>query len=575
MTYPIRTAVRTALLPLLVGASLAANAGEILINNVDADGVGFNDPTPAAPVGGNPGATIGDQRLFAYEFAADRWESILQPDQDIIVQASFDALPCDPDGGVLGSAGTIQVFANFEGALWPETWSHAALSNQLAGEDLSPGDPDGSLLAPPYNDDIVSFFNGGIDNNDECLAGTNWYYGVDNNAAPGDLDFLNVLMHELAHGLGFANFVDETNGQAFVGRPDVYGVFALDETTGKKLNQQNNGERESTSVNTGHLVWSGPNVTLEAETLLSNLPILVLDNPSTVFDVQEASYGLPYPGAPLAGEVVLFNDGLGDDVNDACEYVADPAVAGKIALINRGTCAFAYKSAVAQLNGAIAVIITNNQPVGLPPMGGSDLIAPSIPSIGISKDAGDLIKESIVSLPPATATLDRDPDQKAGANAEGLVKLYAPNPAEPGSSGSHFDTSATPNLLMEPFISGDLMAATDVDLTDEQMQDIGWDKQLHCPVDTDDREIVEVGGCQTGVANALGPYTTRFETESQGVGGGSMNVVGGCYLQDLVNACLAGSTTGNASSCLAGVTADLVKAGVIDQAESSAIKGCL
>ena len=45
-------------------------AATIVINNLNAAGVGFNDPTPALPVGGNPGTTLGDQRLFAFTYAA-------------------------------------------------------------------------------------------------------------------------------------------------------------------------------------------------------------------------------------------------------------------------------------------------------------------------------------------------------------------------------------------------------------------------------------------------------------------------------------------------------------------------
>jgi hypothetical protein len=52
------------------------------------------------------------------------------------------------------------------------------------------------------------------------------------------------------------------------------------------------------------------------------------------------------------------------------------------------------------------------------------------------------------------------------------VKLYTPSPASAGSTYSHFDQSATPNLLMEPRISDDL--THDVDLTLGLLLDIGW-----------------------------------------------------------------------------------------------------
>ena len=51
--------------------------------------------------------------------------------------------------------------------------------------------------------------------------------------------------------------------------------------------------------------------------------------------------------------------------------------------------------------------------------------------------------------------------------------MYAPNPYEGGSSVSHWDTSASPNLLMEPNISSDLPIAVDATLS-LFMRDIGW-----------------------------------------------------------------------------------------------------
>ena len=52
-----------------------------------------------------------------------------------------------------------------------------------------------------------------------------------------------------------------------------------------------------------------------------------------------------------------------------------------------------------------------------------------------------------------------------------LVLMYAPKKYEPGSSGSHFDVSNFPDLLMEPFYTN---ATADVDLTREALQDTGW-----------------------------------------------------------------------------------------------------
>lgn len=49
--------------------------------------------------------------------------------------------------------------------------------------------------------------------------------------------------------------------------------------------------------------------------------------------------------------------------------------------------------------------------------------------------------------------------------------MYAPDPVEPGSSVSHYDTAVTPNALMEPFITG---PTSDLDLTVPLLTDLGW-----------------------------------------------------------------------------------------------------
>jgi hypothetical protein len=65
-----------------------------------------------------------------------------------------------------------------------------------------------------------------------------------------------------------------------------------------------------------------------------------------------------------------------------------------------------------------------------------------------------------------------DDNFHAGADDADRVKMFAPNPDQPGSSVSHWDVTAYPNLLMEPAINADL--TTNVDLTYAAFRDIGW-----------------------------------------------------------------------------------------------------
>ncbi len=106
-----RASSRRALaIALVLGLALTASAGlaaTITIVNVDGAGEGFNDPTPAAPVGGNPGVTIGQQRLNVFQTAADIWGAILPGSVQIRVQSAFDPLTCTATSAVLGSAGPM------------------------------------------------------------------------------------------------------------------------------------------------------------------------------------------------------------------------------------------------------------------------------------------------------------------------------------------------------------------------------------------------------------------------------------------------------------------------------------
>ena len=455
---------------------LSAQAGvTIRINNVDADNVGFNDQTPVARVGGNIGETLGEQRLNVFQFAADLWGSILDGSVDIVVQATFQPLPCSPTTAVLGAAGPVRVFANFPASasiINSDTWYHAALANQIAGFDLTAGQFDAGLLAVPFNDDIVAFFNGGLDGNTGCLSG-NWYYGFDNTPREGDIVLLNVVMHELAHGLGLTSTIDEGSGQTPLNLPDRYSVFALDTTTGKHFHEMSNVERVDSQVSHDRIVWDGPATTEAAPAMLNTQVELRLESPPSVagrYAVVAASFG-PAPGLDAARtSIELVNDTVGD-TNDACEPLATN-FRGKIAFASRGNCPFALKVAHAEAAGASALLVANTQSGAAIIMEGANA-ASQIPAASLTQDQGDMLRSA---LPRADvrATLTLSADRLVGADRNGFVQLYAPDPVEPGSSFAHIDPSAAPNLLMEPFLSADLDPAHDVDLTPFLLKDLGW-----------------------------------------------------------------------------------------------------
>ena len=460
---------------LLLVAVPATAAVKIEMNNVDPDQEGLNDSTPVAPIGGNPGETLGEQRLKVLEFAADLWGSILEGNVDIVVQVTFGLLPCSPTTAVLGAAGPVRVFANFPTraeAVVADTWYHAALASQLAGFDLTPGPPDPNLLAQPFRDDMVAYFNGGLDGDTGCLSG-NWYYGFDNAPPPGDIALLNVVMHEFAHGLGLTSFIDETSGETPLELPDRYSMFTLDTTTGKHFHEMSSAERLDSQVSRDAIVWDGPATTQAAPHILNFQAELVVTSPSSLvgrYPVVGASFGPAPTPEGISGTLDLVDDTIGD-VTDGCEPIA-ANMKGKIALASRGNCPFIMKVVHAEAAGAQAVLIANNRPGGTVIMEGNEF-GSTIPAAGISQDQAEALHEALQRA-DVRATLRLNPDRLVGANAQGFVQLYAPDPIEPGSSLSHLDPQATPDLLMEPFISGELNAAQDVDITPFLLQDLGW-----------------------------------------------------------------------------------------------------
>ena len=461
---------------LALSSATALAGAKIVIVNIDGPNEGFNDPTPAQPVGGNPGTTVGQQRLIAFQFAADIWGATIDSPAEIRIQSSFDPLTCTATSAVLGSAGTIQIVRNFLGTEFANTWYHIALANKRAAGDLIPG-PMGTTA-----DDIRARFNSNI-GQPNCLSTSSWYYGLDANEPAGSINLVVVLLHEFAHGLGFSSFVNVSTGAKLAGGDDIYLRYTLDTSAGKRLTDMTNAERQAAIINSRRVVWDGPNVVAAVPQVLTpGTPFLRINAPANIagtYDVGPAQFGPPLTSSGVTGDVVLANDGStagGGSVTDACEPLVNAAeVSGKIALVDRGVCGFTVKVKNAQNAGAIAVLVGETADTTPPAsLGGSDPTI-TIPSVRISRADRNRITTALASG-PVNVTLRVDPNIRLGADAANRALLYGPNPVEPGSSFSHWDTLATPNQLMEPAINSDLPLSVKPpeDLTLPLMRDIGW-----------------------------------------------------------------------------------------------------
>jgi hypothetical protein len=547
--------VTFALLFLLGTAGAASAQGHIIIFNNNAPNVGFNDPAPAAPVGGNTGTTRGQQRLNVFNRAAAIWEAKLLPKTDIHVLSDFAAL----GPNVLGSAGTLFVFANFPGAELLNTWYPSALANQLAGVDLQPCPP-GPLTFACF--DIQARFSSQFD----------FYLGFDNNDGPGQADLLAVVLHELGHGLGFANFVNETTGTLLQNLPDVYSEYTLDVQTNKIWNDMTNAERQASAINVRKVSWSGITVNKDVPAVLApGEPSLVVLSPAALgaFPIGTASFGAPLNAAGVSGDVVVGLDAAdlaGPSTTDGCSPLTNAgAVVGKIALLDRGTCGFVVKVKNAQDAGAKAVLIADNvqssPPAGL---GGTDP-AITITSARVALSDGNAIKAALTSVGSVTVKLSLDMSILAGTDrVKHLMMLAAFNPVIGGSSISHFEGVAFPNQLMEPAINPDLTSSVEPpqDLTLSLLTDIGWFSDndgvpdgVDACLRSDIRPTVVIGDCNSGVAN-------RMFTD-------------GCSMSDVLARCAVGARNhGDYVSCVAQTTNEFKNIGAIDGSGKGAIQSC-
>ena len=236
-----------AVLLAVLGAFGVAHGANVTVISYDGAGEGFNDPTPIAAVGGNPGTTIGAQRFNAFQHAANIWGALIDSPVVIRVGARFDPLSCSPTSAVLGSAGPTNAVRDFAGAPVANTWFAIALGNSLFGSDLIPG-----------QDDVSATFNSAIGTT--CSFPLGWYYGLDGNPPGNQLDFVTVVLHEMGHGLGFLTFVDLARGAKLNGLDDTFMRHLEDHTTGKLYPAMIDAERVAASTSTGNLHWVGPEV---------------------------------------------------------------------------------------------------------------------------------------------------------------------------------------------------------------------------------------------------------------------------------------------------------------------------
>ncbi|MEO1412483.1 MAG: T9SS-dependent M36 family metallopeptidase [Bacteroidota bacterium] len=207
-----------------------------------------------------------------------------------------------------------------------------------------------------------------------------------------NLFYWNNVMHDMWYQYGF----DEASGNFQVNNYNNGGIegdyVRAEALDGSGRNNANFGTgADGSGARMQMYIWTD-------EQLPPNAAVIV-EEPATVagtYVMVPAGFGAEVPTPPLAGKVVLADDGIGNGA-DVCEDIINGAeLSGNIAMIDRGDCEFGFKSLAAENEGAIAVIICNND--GTPPFGMAPGVVGdqvTIPAVMMSRDDCNTLKVAL------------------------------------------------------------------------------------------------------------------------------------------------------------------------------------
>ena len=182
-------------------AAVAPAAVTFQVAYTDAAGTGYFDPQ------------LGSARRAALQRALDGWSAVLADNAVIRLEAGFKNLGGTTSSATLGYGQPTRMFEGFTNAP-AGVWYPSALADAIAGHDIKPGTAD-----------IVVVANADIDG--PVMGDRDFHYGAEP-ASGGDIDFTTVVMHEIAHGLGFYSTFqsDGTYGQAN-GQPAILDTLLV------------------------------------------------------------------------------------------------------------------------------------------------------------------------------------------------------------------------------------------------------------------------------------------------------------------------------------------------------------
>jgi hypothetical protein len=407
-------------------------------------------------VGGNTGTTLGEQRRIALEHAMSLWGAQLDSPVAVVVEVQFEDMGCTDEGAVLAGAAPADSFEGLVGhGADPSLFYPSALADSLMGRDLELGRPD-----------ILMYINSGIDSHCNGLAG--FYYGLDAKAEAAT-DFVEVMLHELAHGLGIHTSIDRTTGELFVETGvDPFTALIRDLDLDRTWDRLSAAERRRSATNVTRLVFDGPLAAQRLPDLAAMGPPLLSFSPAVSGYsgmVGDAAVGVSPLETPAVGRVV---------VAQGCALTApEPAGSSWIGLFSSCPVSQALRTAAdAGVSAALLVLRESSFDAPAPPLEPPgtwpDL---TFPIATLTASDAEAIREAAMTG-RLEASLSGDPTRRLGADDRQRPLLFATRPVSNGSSVAHLDWSMRPNQLMEAFASS--TPTRDLSLTQAMLRDLGW-----------------------------------------------------------------------------------------------------
>ena len=244
----------------------------------------------------------------AFQYAVAIWETELTSSVPIRIHADWRKL----DTGVLGQAVWGTAHANFGGEQHVNVFYPVALAEKITGKELNPA----------TEPDIVASFN----------SSASWYFGTDGKTPAGKMDMVTIVLHEIAHGLGFTDTYDVMGSQGSVGLfsdgesvPFIFDVFVEDDLQKNLLHDfQSPSTQLRDALQSSDLFFNGP---MAISALAGQKPELYapesFDNGSSISHLDEGTFNAQQDANRLMTPQISFAESIHEPGNVLLGTLAD------------------------------------------------------------------------------------------------------------------------------------------------------------------------------------------------------------------------------------------------------------